>query len=95
MQVAAFVVQLLIIVLGTLGVVQFDRKRRPAQLNDPSMNSVLLVAVLFNVVCLPYYFARTRGGWKGVAMGIGAMLGVYGVAVAASMVVAVIGGAVG
>jgi hypothetical protein len=95
MQIAVFLVELVIIMLGTLGVVQFDRRRRQPQLRDPSMTTVVLLGLLLNFACLPYYFARTRSTGKGLAIGIGAMLGVYAVTMIAGALVAMIGVAVG
>ncbi|MBN2193322.1 MAG: hypothetical protein JW751_10945 [Polyangiaceae bacterium] len=95
MQLVIFIVEVLVIFGATFGIVFFDRGRRQPQLRDPSMTTVTLLAVLCNISTLPYYFFRTRGGAKGLATGVGSMVAVYVLAMAAAMIVAMLGKGVG
>lgn len=77
MPVVIFLLQASTFIGGTLAVIQFDRKRRPRMMKEPSTGTLLLLSFLCNIACLPYYFYATRGGGKGIAIGVGLSVGLY------------------
>jgi hypothetical protein len=90
-QLVIFILQALVIWGGTYGVYTVDRNRRRAQgglsMTDPDTKTLMLLNILLNIACLPYYFRRTRGSTQGLFIGIGFFLAL----VVASIVLGVIG----
>jgi hypothetical protein len=60
--------QTMVLFGGTFAVIAVDRDRRPEL--QPQWVTVILLGVLLNFACLPYYFHTTRGG-KGWLVGAG------------------------
>lgn len=56
-------------------------------MKDPDTKTLMLLNILLNLVCLPYYFKNTRGGMKGLVIGIGWFL----IVLMAAIVVGVLG----
>lgn len=91
MQLVIVIIQALVIWGGTYVIYTVDRNRRRAQgglsMTDPETKTLMLLNILLNIACLPYYFKRTRGTTQGLFIGIGFFLALL----VASIVVGVIG----
>ena len=91
MQQVAFILQLAVVFGGTYLIYTVDRNQRRAHgglsMHDPDTKTLLLLNIILNLVCLPYYFKATRGGMKGLLIGIGWFL----LILVATIVVGVIG----
>jgi hypothetical protein len=71
-----------VILAGNLGIIARDRNRRRAQglrTPDPGVSDM--------ATFLPYYFAKTRGGFKGAALGTILLVGLIVLALVASATV--------
>jgi hypothetical protein len=90
-QLVIVIIQALVIWGGTYVIYTVDRNRRRAQgglsMTDPETKTLMLLNILLNIACLPYYFKRTRGTTQGLFIGIGFFLALL----VASIVVGVIG----
>jgi hypothetical protein len=60
--------QTMVLFGGTFAVIAVDRDRRPEL--QPQMTNVIILGVLLNFACLPYYFHTTRRG-NGWLLGAG------------------------
>jgi hypothetical protein len=87
------VVQFAVLLATTLGIIAYDRGRRFARgarsLGEPEMGTLLIVALLCNVACLPYYFYQTRGSIGAALIGFLLFLGCVVAMVIAGSIVAV------
>jgi hypothetical protein len=74
-QALIFILQITIIFGGTYAIYTIDRNRRRAvgglSMKDPDTKTLMLLNLLLNLVCLPYYFKNTRGSMSGMFIGIG------------------------
>lgn len=85
---------------STLAIFFVDRaiRARRGGLNpyhEPEVGTVVLLCFLLNLACLPYYFAKTRGGALGVVIGIAAFIGAFIAAFMAAFMVGFISALVG
>jgi hypothetical protein len=91
MQIIAFIVQIVVLWASTALVVGIDRARRVKDgtyggMFEPETGALILLGILCNVACLPYYFQKTRNSAGGLFIGFGlflacsALMFVFGVA---------------
>ncbi len=85
----------LVLWISTMAVVVVDRRMRDSRRDDdllpmdePGLGSLIAIAVLFNVACLPYYFFRTRRSVLGLLMGVGFFIVCFVLTVGSSVALA-------
>lgn len=64
---------------GTFATVAVDRRLRRAKgafggFNEPELFPIIMLGLLLNLACLPYYFWKTRGSALGGLAGFGLFL---------------------
>jgi hypothetical protein len=73
------IVAALVLFGATIAVFSIDRKMRFSSgsyakgygsAGEPDVGTLLVLCILFNIACLPYYFYKTRGG-IGIVVGFG------------------------